>query len=188
MRKVAVSIVCLAFMGSTVLAGTVSFDPSAVGVMPGEDAVYDVYVQTSDLGSFDTVSMLLGSHDGLAMTVEYDAAFEASCSLPPAAPTAFFVYTTDLNFGGNNFGMWQAPLLVGTLTIDTTGLAEGSYQFGVSSAYETDTIGSGLSSLAAGFDAEPLEGMGTLRVLPEPATLSMLAIGGLLAAFRRRMA
>jgi hypothetical protein len=175
-------------MGSTAFGGIVSFSPVSQSVLPGEDAVYDITISESTLGGFDTVSLLLGSDDGLAMTVEYAQSFVDTTSLPPAAPTPFGVYASDLNFGGNNFGGWQAPLLIGTLTIDTTGLAEGTYSFGVSAAEETNRIGSGLSSLALGFESEGVEGSGRLNVVPEPATLAMLALGAAAAAFRRRMA
>ena len=188
MRKVAASLVCFAFANSAALGGIVTFSPEKDSVLPGQAAVYDIIVSSSDLGEFDTVNLLLGTDDPLDLVVTYDADWLASTSLPPADPLPFFVYPVDLNFGGSNFGLWTAPLLVATLSIDTTGLAEGQYSFLVSAAEETIRAGVGLSSLQIGFSSEPLEGVGLLNVVPEPATLALLGIGAVTLLRRRRIA
>ena len=184
MRKVAASLVCLAFASSAALGGIVTFDPEKATVQPSEAAVYDIIVSSSDLGEFDTVAMVLGTDDPLAFSFDYAISFRYS-HYPPAR---FFIYTNDINFGGNNFNLWTAPLLVGTLTIDTTGLAEGNYSFGVSSSEEANRVGVGLSALGAGFNTEPLEGVGLLNIVPEPATLALLGVGSVALLRRRRIA
>ena len=144
-------------------------------------------MSSSDLGEFDTVSILLGTDDPLplSVTVNQNLCIHTSdgCGSAP-----LFIYTNDLLFGGNNFNLWTAPLLVGTLTIDTAGLAEGEYSFGVSSAQETNRLGFGLSALGLGINTEPLEGAGFLNVVPEPMTLSLLGLGALALLRRRRTA
>ncbi len=82
----------------------------------------------------------------------------------------------------------SAPLLEATLTIDTTGLAEGEYSFLVSAAEDRNRIGTGLSGLGRGFSFDPLEGAGFLNVVPEPMTLSLLGLGALALLRRRRTA
>ena len=187
MRSTLRAVALAGLLTSYASGGTVTFDPERAWTVGGGEAVYDVIVSDSTLGTFDTVSLLLGSHDGLNMTFEYAQSFVASTSLPPAPPTPFGVYTTDLIVGGNNFAGWQAPLLVGTLTIDTMGPWWGSYTFGVSTAEEIELTGTGLSGLAMGFDSEGVEGMGRLDAnVPEPATLFILAIGGGLVTLSRR--
>jgi len=192
MRKAVLTLAGIAMLNASAFAGTVGFSGSGASVVEGSGDVVqmDISVASTSLDPFDTVSLLLGSDSALNWTISYDQGFIDSATFAPAAPAAFGVFTTDANFGGNNFGAgWSAPLLVATVAIDTTGLAVGDYDVFVSSGREANAIGSALSTIAAGFNSDTTEGVGmfsVVGVVPEPATLALLAIGGLATAMRRR--
>jgi hypothetical protein len=189
MRKVAAGLVCLAF-ASSAFAGTVTFVSTTGGqVNEGDDAVFEVFVQSSSLASFDTVFMVVGSDEGLPLNFQFAQSFLNLTTLVPADPTSFGVYPSDSAFGGNRFAnpAFTAPLLVGTLTVDTTGLGLGAVRdVFVSAERETEMIGSPLSLVASGAVQDPLSGTGQFTIVPEPATMMMLGLGGLAAAYRRR--
>ena len=162
MRSTLWAAVCSGFLTSYALGGTVTFDPEVDSPLGGEDAVYNVF--------------------------EYAQSFLDSLILPPAPPTPFGVYTTDLAFGGDNFfGGWTAPLLIGTLRIDSTRSWSGAYSFGVSTTEEIRLTEMCVSHLALGLHTEGLEGAGVVYFgVPEPATLIIVAIGGAFVTLPRR--
>lgn len=192
MRKVAASLVVLGF-ASSAWAGSVGFggSPQNILVDSGVPAVFEVSVSATDLAEFDSISLLIGSDDGLTISAgnwTYDPAFVARLSGAPTPPGAFGVFPADLNVGGSDFSapLFAAPLVIGTLSIPTQGLAEGTYEVFVNSSVEEGLLGFALSVAAAGFTQEGLAGVGTVNIVPEPATLVMLGMGGLAAAYRRR--
>lgn len=178
-------------------ASTATFS-GATNITPGTTSVlYAVSVDTSVLASFDTVSMTIGSLDGLGLSFAYDPAFLAQTTSPTTAPGPIGIYgavvpgATDVGF--NAFRgpgpLWTAPILVGTLTVDTTSLNLGdSASVGIDTAFEVANLGSAVSLVANGPNQDPLSGGVTITVVPEPATLGMLALGGVVAALRRRKA
>jgi hypothetical protein len=195
MKKGLGAVAALALATSSALAGTVSFSgPSTI--TPGSMAQFQVSVESSSLSGFDTVNMIIGSLDGLGLSFLLDPAFVASTTLPPAAPAEVGIYAAvvptarDIGFGGNRFASpaWAAPLLIGTLTVDTSALAPGASAFvGIDTQFETDLLGSPASLVASGASQDPLTGGVEISIVPEPATMLLLGIGGLVAA-RRRLA
>jgi hypothetical protein len=168
-------------------AGVVEFDPPVVHVGTGQPAVFEVTVAGAGLATFDGVTLIMASRTpGLAMSFEYAESFAAAPTLQPVPrPQPFRVWPSDLFAGGNRLvpstdpAAWRAPLLVGTLTIDTTFWPEGIVDIFVDAAGERDLVGSPLSGVAAGVAFEPLYGSARVYYgMPEPATLVLLGLMG----------
>jgi len=198
MKKGLGAVAVLALATSSAMAGTVSFT-GPTDITPGTASVqYAVSVDSTSLSGFDTVNVILGSVEGLGLSFQYDAAFEASATgsdVPDAIEQGIFAAVhpgaKDIGFQGNRLPPltpWTAPLLIGTLTVDTSGLVDGDVRsIGIDTALETDLLGSAASLVALGSSQDPLSGSVTIKVVPEPATMLLLGIGGLFAA-RRRLA
>jgi len=188
------AVLAVAIWGSSAFGGTVSFSGPTT-ITPGAVHTFDVSVAATDLAGFDTVSILFGSLDGLEMRFVYDPQFVATTTEPPPTPAPLGVYplvragATDLRVEGRNDGPpWLAPLLVGTLTIDTSTL-QGNFGtlVQVNPAMEVSVLGSAVSMVANGPWQDPLTGYVPSGADPaEPATILLLGIGGLVAARRRR--
>ncbi|MHC4697557.1 MAG: hypothetical protein ACYTFA_12530 [Planctomycetota bacterium] len=126
MRNAAAGLLLVTMAASGAPGGTVTFDPPTVTVMPGEAVGFRVVIESTGLAEFDAIDLLFGSDTpGLNLSFVFDPSFVTS--LDPPAPAPFSVFASDLFAGGVNFELWQAPVVVGTLTIDTTGLAPGTY-------------------------------------------------------------
>ena len=195
MKKVLASLAVMGFLAANAFGGTVFFEDmvagdgdSTVHVLAGTPAVFNVGVADTEASTFQAVTMIMGSRDGLPLAFEYDPGWVATTTSVPSPPSEWFVYAiaggSDIFGGGNNTGGWTAPLLVGTLTVDTTGLADGEYIVQVDPAYEAQLM-TPLSEVLTPAGSEGISGLGTI-VIPEPAALALLGIGGLAALRRRR--
>ncbi len=155
---------------SSAMGGTVAFDPPRATVAPGETAEFLVTVQSTDLARFDTVNLLFSSDtSGLGLTFVFDPSFETS--LEPVPPAPFDAFPSDLFAGGVNFDLWETPVVVGTLSIDTTGLGSGIHDdiIGLRPDQEQVTISTVLSEATFGTTREPLSGTASL-VISDPET------------------
>ena len=113
-------------LASRSLAGGVAFDPPTLTVTPGEAAAFTVTIASTDVASFTALDMLLSSDTaGLVWTFDYSPQFQTT--FPPSNPSPLEVFASDLKIGGFQIDGWTSPLIVGTLTIDTSTLAHGAY-------------------------------------------------------------
>ena len=182
-------------LSSTVaLAGTVHFDPPSATITPGAQFVsFDVSVSWETLATIDTMSVMMATLSDSALVFNFAQAFVNSTTIPPALPFSplwcgALSCVNGVGFGGNRLPPaigWTSPLLVGTLTVDTSGLLAGEeFKIGVDPEFEADLLGSAASLVASGANQEVLAGMATITVVPEPATLLIFLALGSVAAGR----
>lgn len=183
MKKFVASLVVVAFVSTSAFGGIVTFDPAVVAVSAGDAAVFNVGVVAEaplDAG-FTNGDFVFGSNDMPFVDFSYDAEWLAATTFQPTASYDITgLYLHDLFVGGSAPSAFGPALALGTITLDTTGLADGTYDVVVSADNDYDT-----SRLGLGATADRLFGMGQI-VIPEPATLALLGLGGLVALRRRR--
>jgi len=182
-------------LGSTVAwAGTVHFDPPSAVITPGTPSVsFEVSVSTSVLSNFDTVSIVVGAGPGVELDFDYAQSFLDSLSIPPFPGGVYCIYgdcmpENSTTFGGNNFSTapWNSPLLVGTLTVDTSSLSGGQgISVAVDPELEAQLLGTAASLVAIGANQEPLGGLATITVVPEPGIVGLMVVGMLVGCVRR---
>ncbi|MHC5111587.1 MAG: hypothetical protein ACYTHJ_17110 [Planctomycetota bacterium] len=126
MNRIALSILLLAAISPMSDAGVIEFDPPSATVVAGDVAVFSVTVASTGLADFDAIALLFSSDlTNLGLSFEYDENFETS--VDPVEPISAGAFAADLLIGGNNFVGWQAPVLLGLLTVDTAGVTGGSF-------------------------------------------------------------
>lgn len=195
-------LICLAVVLSitdTVLAGTVLFDPPVVELTygdPGNDTVsFDVTIET-EFEDYHSLDVLLGSDhlafDGQAMDWSeewriYDNCKWGACPRP-LGPVGLYPY--DGKFGTfAALTLLPSSLYIGVLTVSAADLPVGEYYIYVG---ETDPLHRAddrnlVSYIVDGeIIIEPLAGLATVRIVPEPATLGYLVALSLAFAVQRR--
>jgi len=126
MRTVGFFLASICVATSAATGATVTFDPPTATVTPGESAEFRVTIESTDLTGFDTMDILFSSDTAdLALVFEYDASLGAGSVL--TEPAAAGIFPSDLYVGGSNPDLWLAPLVVGTLRVDTTDLESETY-------------------------------------------------------------
>lgn len=210
MRKFAVVLLAVGLAQTAAFGGVVSFDPNpvSVDVGVGDSPVVklDVFIEqlgdiSNQFGSFDIVFgagvIADGDTSGLTMVGwEWDTdLFQRQAQPPGINPDqASSIYLDDIKVGFFvNFGDFPSlgpidttnPVRIGSLTVDTTGLEDGKYEVVVDFTRDN-------TSFAVGGISDPgnslLFGAGSVNVVPEPATISLLGLASLALIRRRREA
>ncbi len=148
-------------LGATVsLGATATFTPvGSPTAMPGTPVAFTVTVATEILGAFDSADIVIGSNDASDVAFAYSAAWESAFSnvTPPTADVG--LYAQDIFVGGNHNAPVGALLVLGTATVDTTDMVEGTYQVRIDPGLAPD-----VSSLVLEGVHEDLQGAGEFTI------------------------
>ncbi len=194
MRKFAALLTAVGLSATSVLGATVTFAPNPGGsdtvnaaslptTIDFELIVGSIPAVNGALGGVSSLDVVVGSDGPLTInSFAYSQSFIDGALLPPTPPVPFAAYPNDLYFGGAQraTGRPAGPTYtLGVLRVGVpAGLAPGDYTFKVDNTFDQ-------FSFLNGDDA--LNGVGTVHVVPEPATLGLLALGAL-GLIRRRLA
>ncbi len=150
----------VSMLATAAWGATATFTPlGPTTVPPGTDVLFEVTVAVETLGSFDAADAIIGSNDAADIGFEYSAEWSAAFSnvTPPVFDVG--VYDQDVFVGGNNPNPVGSSLLLGTVTVSTTGLSQGAYDVTIDNALDF-----GVSTLALAGVSEPLVGTGTFTI------------------------
>jgi len=171
-------------IGSHVLAGDSTTQVVEIFATGAEDVSgLQIYAQIGDgvVGSglepvFASISFGGGLWDGPART-EVGGPIAGTGMLADAGVT--------FNGASDEVALDDTSRLVATLTIDTTGFSSGTFDL----MFKTTDIGADSYFLDPNGDPVSIEiTNGSITITPEPATLSLLALGGLALIRKRRRA
>ncbi len=138
---------------------TVTFTPVGSSIVgPGTPVVYEVTVSVSTIAQFDTADVIIGSDDAIDIAFTYSTAWTSAFANVSAPFFDTGMYAQDAFVGGNNPTPVGTSLLLGTITVTTTGLPLGVYAVRVDNAID------GVSTLGLGGQPDPLSGVGVFEI------------------------
>jgi hypothetical protein len=177
-----IAAVALMFAGTAFGVGTVTFTDVQNGVTAGTPVILNVTVSSTNPNGFDSLDLFLGWAQSKDVSFAFSSAFTTAMSGGSVFGPSYGngVYTKDVYVGGaNDNGSVGQSLLIGQLTLQTTGLADGTYP----------VLANGANSMLhlAGADELVNDGQGLARIItPEPASLMLLGLGAAATLRRRR--
>lgn len=181
MKKVA-AVLAVVCMCSSAFGGTIGFTPGEVTLRPSDPRVFtlDMGVGTTTVGMMDSADVFVGSDD-LAITDFVFADF-SRFFFENEANTQF--YPSGWKFGYFGLAADSTDFLLGELTVDATGVPNGVYEVVVDAARDGNR-----SAFTGGGVTDLIEtSVATVTIIPEPATISLLALGALALIRRRKSA
>ncbi len=142
------------------LGATATFTPVGQTVVaPGTPVVFNVSVAAQTLSGFDAADIVIGSNAASDLSFAYSSAWQAAFNRVTPPTPDLGLYAQDVFVGGNNPLSVGQSMALGTLTVHTVGLVEGTYNVRVDANLRPD-----LSSIVLGGVHEALSGIGTFTI------------------------
>ncbi len=188
MRNVAVVLLVVSLSGTYAFGGVVSFtqtsaDPVNDSILGDTMVTLDVFIDSTTFqDGFPAIDLSFGSNElqmmDLTLDPDFRTAFTGGATIDVQNPGRGD-FASDIFVTGFLLGAPLVPrILVGELTVDATGASLGFQPILVSG----DSVLGG----TVGGSRDPLTTIGGVNVVPEPATLALLGIGGVATVLRRR--
>lgn len=163
-----VAVTLIAGAASRLEAASAAFTPlGSTDVEIGTPIQFEISVAVTNLPGFDAADVIIGSDSAADLTFVYSPAWTAAFASfnTPIYDVGF--YAQSVFVGGNNAVSVGASMVLGTVTIQTTGMAPGIHTMQVN--HSTD----GFSALTLGGAPETLFGFANFHVhRPVPAVSS----------------
>lgn len=185
MKRFAAVAVGMVGLCANAFGGIVLFAPEEILSEPGQGGntpVAMAFIGNGGSGvTFDAFDVMVGSStvpmSGFAFGTDITANFPNQAI---AEPAGFGIYTNEI-YASANRSTPQAftQVAVSTFNLDLSGLGMGDHLVEVN-----PDLDGALSALINRGVSDPLAGGLPIRVVPEPATLSLFAVGALAAAIR----
>ncbi len=206
MRKLAIALLVIGLARVSAFGGIITFVPDSptvdVGAGDSPLVTFDVFLGElgaigDEFGSFEFVfgSGVISAGDVVGLELVrfvYDSEIVGQSFFPPSTldNVRSDIYLDDITAGifinhfrpGGPVLTDLGPVRIGSLTVDTTGLADGKYQVIVDANLDQQSV----AASRQGFDL--LFGVGSIHVVPEHATISLLGLASLALIRRRRAA
>ncbi len=187
LSAVVVLVLAATSFGAAINLGSATVGQGATALLP---------VTVSANGGFNGVTAYVGWYQDVPVDFEYDASWLGTVGQVGAGSTPLSyengagayssgldAFTRDVSFGGTkavNIVSDATDVLVGNVLINVP----QDFPVGVYKVY----VDGSDSALSSGDSLSGADVMATLTVTPEPVSLALLAIGGLVVARRRRHA
>lgn len=153
----------LALAGDAAQAATATFTPVApTNVLAGTNVVFQVTVAVSSLPGFDAADVVIGSNEATDLAFSYSSQWTSAFSTVTTPTFDNGIYAQDVFVGGNHSTSVGTSLLLGTVTVNTAGMANGAFQVRIDNSVD------GVSTLAQSGTPEPLNGTGAFTIGPQP--------------------
>lgn len=155
-------------LASACLGATATFTPvGQATVAPGTPVQFNVTIAAQTLLGFNTADIVIGTNHARALSFAYSPAWQSAFVYvtPPTPDLGFRFYAQYVFVGGSNSASVGRSIALGVVTIDTTGLIEGTYEVRI----DADLLPDRISALSLNEAREDVSGLGVFTVVCPPA-------------------
>jgi len=170
-----------------VTAADINFINESASIVSSGTPIFvdlEIDLDTGALDDFDFATILIGTDDATDLSFVLDSAwtseFESNTLLFDSQ--SIYAQEVDLESFSNDGAIGLSTILIGNLEIDTTGMSPGIYSVLIDNNIDdySEVVNTG-----EGGASDPLFGSFEFTILPEPVSVTLLALGIPVLARRR---